>query len=49
MLAVSAWADTLQDAIATAYTGVSEINFDGKIFRRDIGAKGLARFSLQNK
>jgi len=49
VLAVSAWADTLQDAIATAYTGVSEINFDGKIFRRDIGAKGLARFSLQNK
>jgi len=41
VLAVSAWADTLSDAIGLAYEGVVEINFEGKQFRRDIGAKGL--------
>ena len=41
VLAVSAWADTLPDAIGLAYEGVAEIDFDGKLFRRDIGTKGL--------
>lgn len=40
---VSAWADTLCDAISYAYEGAASINFEGKTFRRDIGAKGLAR------
>lgn len=43
VLAVSAWADTLSDAIGLAYEGVTEINFEGKIFRKDIGTKGLMR------
>ncbi len=43
VLAVSAWADTLQEAIATAYEAVDKIQFEGKTFRRDIGAKGLKR------
>ncbi|MDG5815393.1 phosphoribosylamine--glycine ligase [Chitinispirillales bacterium ANBcel5] len=43
VLAVSAWAETLIDAIGFAYEGVAEINFEGKVFRRDIAAKGLTR------
>ncbi|MFP4163181.1 MAG: phosphoribosylamine--glycine ligase [Chitinispirillaceae bacterium] len=43
VLAVSAWAPSLIDAIAMAYEGVAEINFEGKTFRRDIAAKGLRR------
>jgi phosphoribosylamine--glycine ligase len=43
VLAVTAWADSLADAIADAYEVVAEVNFDGKLFRRDIGAKGLHR------
>jgi phosphoribosylamine--glycine ligase len=43
VLAVSAWADSLIDAIGLAYEGVAEISFDGKLYRKDIGAKGLKR------
>jgi len=45
VLTVTAWADTLEDAIATAYENVAHIDFDGKYFRRDIGVKGLARIA----
>lgn len=45
VLAVSAWAENLIDAITIAYEGVAEINFEGKTFRRDIAAKGLKRIS----
>jgi phosphoribosylamine--glycine ligase len=43
VVSVSAWAKTLPDAIRVAYEGVADIDFEGKIFRRDIGANGLAR------
>ena len=43
VLAVSAWSETLSEAIGIAYEGVGEIHFEGKAFRKDIGAKGLAR------
>jgi len=43
VVSVSAWAETLADAIGIAYEGVAEINFEGKTFRKDIGAKGLVR------
>ena len=43
VVGVSAWAETLADAISMAYEGVSDIDFEGKTFRKDIGAKGLAR------
>ncbi|MBN2035730.1 MAG: phosphoribosylamine--glycine ligase [Chitinispirillaceae bacterium] len=43
VVSVSAWAETLPDAISVAYEGVADIDFKGKIFRRDIGAKGTAR------
>ena len=43
VLAVSAWSETLKEAIALVYEGVACIDFEGRYFRRDIGAKGLAR------
>jgi phosphoribosylamine---glycine ligase len=43
VVSISAWAETLSDAIATAYEGVADIDFEGKTFRKDIGVKGLAR------
>ncbi|MGA2507322.1 MAG: phosphoribosylamine--glycine ligase [Chitinispirillaceae bacterium] len=43
VVGVSAWAETLADAISMAYEGVADIDFEGKTFRKDIGAKGLAR------
>jgi phosphoribosylamine--glycine ligase len=43
VLAVSAWADNLSDAITDAYEAIAEISFDGMTFRKDIAAKGLAR------
>ena len=43
VLAVSSWAATLEDAIGHAYEGVGRINFKGRQFRTDIGAKGVAR------
>ncbi len=49
VLAVSAWAETLEEAIVTAYMGVDGINFEGKMYRRDIGAKGLRRVERQAK
>lgn len=48
VLAVSAWAETLQDAIVSAYLGVAGIDFLGKQFRKDIGAKGV-RFLEKKK
>ena len=43
VVSVSAWAESLADAIGIAYEGVAEIDFEGKTIRKDIGAKGLAR------
>jgi phosphoribosylamine--glycine ligase len=45
VLAVSAWAETLSDAVANAYVGVSAISYDKKMFRRDIAARGLTRIN----
>jgi phosphoribosylamine--glycine ligase len=45
VLTVTAWADTLRDAIREAYRSAAKIQFDGKMFRTDIGAKGLARLA----
>lgn len=42
VVSVSAWAETLADAISIAYEGVAKIDFQGRTFRKDIGAKGLA-------
>jgi phosphoribosylamine--glycine ligase len=45
VLTVSAWAETLQSAIALAYEGVAVIEFEGKTFRGDIGEKGVKRIA----
>jgi phosphoribosylamine--glycine ligase len=45
VLNVSAWSDSLEEAISTAYESAASIDFKGKYFRRDIGLKGIARLS----
>jgi len=42
VLGVTARSVTLRDALETAYCAVERINFNGKQYRRDIGAKSLA-------
>lgn len=41
VIAVSAYAPSLQEALDRAYEGVAQVNFDGKVFRRDIAHRGL--------
>lgn len=36
VVAVSAYAPTLKEAVDAAYLGVDKVNFDGKTYRRDI-------------
>lgn len=43
VLTISAWAESFSDAISEAYEAIAEIKFEGKTFRKDIAAKGLAR------
>jgi len=47
VLAVSAWSDNLKEAIEWVYDAIDEISFEGKTFRKDIAAKGLARLEKQ--
>ncbi|MFP4415908.1 MAG: phosphoribosylamine--glycine ligase [Chitinispirillaceae bacterium] len=47
VLAVSAWSGTLEGAVKTAYENVEKISFEGKTFRKDIAAKGIARLKKQ--
>ena len=44
VLGVTASGETLQVAMAKAYRAAAQIHFEGMHFRRDIGAKGLARW-----
>jgi phosphoribosylamine--glycine ligase / phosphoribosylformylglycinamidine cyclo-ligase len=37
VIAVSAYAPTFREALALAYQGVDNVNFEGKTFRGDIG------------
>lgn len=41
VLGVTAAGDTLQEALALAYEGMSRIRFDGMYYRRDIGYRAL--------
>ncbi len=38
VIACSAYGDNLDDALASSFAGARAIDFDGKYFRRDIGA-----------
>ncbi|OJT02709.1 Bifunctional purine biosynthetic protein ADE1 [Trametes pubescens] len=42
VLVVSAYAPTLQGALDAAYAGVENIDFEGKVFRRDIAHRALS-------
>jgi phosphoribosylamine--glycine ligase len=46
VLAVTAWASTLEQAQESVYAAVDLINFEGAHFRRDIGAKALGHGAL---
>ncbi|KAH9486559.1 Bifunctional purine biosynthetic protein ADE1 [Psilocybe cubensis] len=41
VLAITAFAPTLQEALEAAYKGVDGVSFDGKTYRRDIGHRAL--------
>jgi phosphoribosylamine--glycine ligase len=41
VLAVTAWAPRLADAVHHAYEGVSKVAFEGAFYRSDIGRKAL--------
>ncbi len=41
VLGVTAWANDLPEALRRAYAAVGRIHWEGAMFRRDIGAKGL--------
>jgi phosphoribosylamine--glycine ligase len=43
VLAVTAWADDLEQAIAKAYERIDGIKFEGAYYRHDIGQKGIQR------
>ncbi len=45
VLGVTASGPDLASAIRNAYDGVGQVHFDGMHYRRDIGAKGLKRWS----
>lgn len=42
VLAVTAYAATLEDALKAAYEGVDNVDFEGKTFRRDIAHRSAA-------
>ncbi|KAI0348341.1 aminoimidazole ribonucleotide synthetase [Trametopsis cervina] len=41
VIAVTAYAPTIQEALDAAYAGVDQVNFEGKVFRRDIAHRAL--------
>ncbi|KAF8632945.1 hypothetical protein AX15_001551 [Amanita polypyramis BW_CC] len=41
VLAVTAYADTLEQAVSAAYAGIDSVSFEGKTFRRDIAHRAL--------
>lgn len=43
VLGATAWADDLAQAMDRAYAAAAQISWPGMIYRRDIGAKGLAK------
>ncbi|KAH9951022.1 aminoimidazole ribonucleotide synthetase [Amylocystis lapponica] len=42
VIAVSAYAPTLREALDAAYTGIDQVTFEGKVYRRDIAHRALA-------
>lgn len=46
VLAITAYAPTLQDALEAVYMGVENVNFHGKTFRRDIAHQYVVQIFL---
>lgn len=46
VVAVSAYAPSLQEAVDHAYEGVGQVNFDGKVYRRDIAYRCVCQRAL---
>ena len=46
VIAVSAYAPSLQEALDRAYEGVEQVNFEGKVYRRDIGHRYVLQIGL---
>jgi phosphoribosylamine--glycine ligase / phosphoribosylformylglycinamidine cyclo-ligase len=46
VVAVSAYAPSLQEALDRAYEGVGQVNFEGKVYRRDIGHRYVLQRAL---
>lgn len=49
VLGVAALGDSIEDAIRHAYSAVDQIKFEHCFFRRDIGAKALARIKVARR
>ena len=47
VLVVSAYAETLKEALDLAYLGVQKVNFEGMVYRRDIGHRFVLGQSRQ--
>jgi len=45
VLGVTAWADSLEEALDRAYQAMAEIEFEGMYYRRDIGHRALKKIS----
>lgn len=46
VIAVSAYAPTLREALDLAYHGVEQVKFEGKVFRRDIAHRSVDSISI---
>jgi len=49
VLAVTAYATTLQQALEMAYAGIDKVTFDGRIYRRDIAHRALTASSQKTQ
>jgi phosphoribosylamine-glycine ligase len=43
VLGVTATGSTLEEALQSAYAGMSRISFEGMVFRKDIGHRALEK------
>jgi phosphoribosylamine--glycine ligase len=48
VISVTAYAPTLEESIEKAYQGVNTIQFENKVFRQDIGMKGMKQLKLNS-
>ena len=48
VLSVTAYAPSLEESLEKAYQGVNSIHFENKVFRQDIGMKGMKQLKLNS-